>query len=140
MKKYVEFAFVGLISVLVTLSSLEVFRPKVIDGGGAFNNEYGCSTESIQDMYAGYIEEWKKEISTAFDNAEKKILGTKPTPDDEVVGPHPDADKCICGGSGWITHGDGHKTACPYHGSKKSRLKKLQEKENIYITPLLLEE
>lgn len=38
-----------------------------------------------------------------------------PTPPDEIV-PHPDKDKCPCKGTGTITHGDGHKTECPYHG------------------------
>lgn len=27
--------------------------------------------------------------------------------------PKPDDDKILCDGSGWITHGDGHKTPCP---------------------------
>tara|TARA_B100000809_G_C15020606_1_gene488296 strand:- start:119 stop:634 length:516 start_codon:yes stop_codon:yes gene_type:complete len=38
-----------------------------------------------------------------------------PTPPDAIV-PHPDKDKCPCKGTGTITHGDGHKTECPYHG------------------------
>ena len=38
-------------------------------------------------------------------------------PDDEQVdGPHEDPDKCVCKGTGKITHGDGHQTPCPYHG------------------------
>lgn len=34
--------------------------------------------------------------------------------------PHPDVDKCPCKGTGFITHGDGHKTECPYHGEDAS--------------------
>lgn len=38
-------------------------------------------------------------------------------PDDEQVdGPHEDPAKCVCKGTGKITHGDGHQTECPYHG------------------------
>ena len=29
--------------------------------------------------------------------------------------PHPDASKCACKGTGYIWHGDGHQTKCPYH-------------------------
>ena len=34
------------------------------------------------------------------------------------VGPDPDVNKCACKGTGSITHGDGHKTPCPYHSKK----------------------
>ena len=74
---------------------------------------YGCNTKDITNMYEDYIEQWKQEISIAFDKAESDILNID-IPD--VVGPHPDPKKCICGGSGWIIQGDGHKTKCPYHG------------------------
>ena len=59
------------------------------------------------------------QTNEAFDLAEEKILGVKPTPDDTPSGPDPDPDKCICGGTGKITHGDGHQTDCPYHAKKK---------------------
>ena len=56
----------------------------------------------------------------AFETAEAEVLKTKPIiPDDTPVGPHPDADKCVCKGTGKIKHGDGHETDCPYHGKKK---------------------
>ena len=57
-----------------------------------------------------------KKTSDAFDLAEKTVLKIDPVPDDEPNGPHPDASKCICRGTGKITHGDGHQTDCPYHG------------------------
>tara|TARA_B100001094_G_scaffold55403_1_gene50946 strand:+ start:591 stop:971 length:381 start_codon:yes stop_codon:yes gene_type:complete len=55
------------------------------------------------------------QIEEAFDLAEEEILNTKPSPDDKPNGPDPDVDKCICKGTGIITHGDGHTTDCPYH-------------------------
>jgi hypothetical protein len=58
-----------------------------------------------------------KNIVAAFGLAETKILKVKPDiPDDTPEGPHPDVDKCVCRGTGKITHGDGHQTDCPYHG------------------------
>jgi hypothetical protein len=44
-----------------------------------------------------------------------------PTPPDDTPKPHPDVDKCACKGTGVITHGDGHKTPCPYHGDTGER-------------------
>lgn len=120
MKKYADLLIVSLISVCVTLSIVNL-QTKVVDGGkpDSFQcNEdcFGCQTEDITNMYAGYIEDWKKQISSAFDEAEIKVFNVKPTPD--IVGPHEDPDKCICKGTGVIVQGDGHKTVCPYHGSK----------------------
>ena len=58
-----------------------------------------------------------KNIVTAFGLAETTILKVKPDiPDDTPDGPHPDVNKCVCRGTGKITHGDGHQTDCPYHG------------------------
>ena len=142
MKKYVEIALVSIISVLATLSF--TVGKNVIDGGvpSPFSEPHcECSTEDITDMYADYIEEWKQEISSSFNKAETKVFGVKPNPDD-VVGPDPDPDKCICGGTGVITQGDGHKTPCPYHGSKIQKLEyKIKELDNnIIVKPLVLEE
>tara|TARA_Y100000296_G_C5087040_1_gene212896 strand:+ start:179 stop:592 length:414 start_codon:yes stop_codon:yes gene_type:complete len=55
-----------------------------------------------------------KKTNDAFDLAETKVFPDKP--DDKPVGPHPDVEKCVCKGTGKITHGDGHQTDCPYHG------------------------
>lgn len=119
MKKFLDYIIVALVSVILTIS-LTTNVPKVIDGGNpwsnGFNNGYGCSTHAISKMYEGYVNEWKKDISRSFDEAEAKVFNLTPTPD--VVGPHEDPDKCICKGSGVIVQGDGHKTVCPYHGSK----------------------
>lgn len=113
MKKGLELVFISLISVALTLSFTKVVKvPDIIDGG----NSFGCNTQDITDMYAGYVEQWKKEVKNAFDEAGVKVYNITPIPD--IVGPHEDPDKCICKGTGVITHGDGHKTSCPYHGSK----------------------
>ena len=58
------------------------------------------------------------QTNEAFDLAEEKILNIKPDPDDTPSGPDPDPEKCICGGTGVIIQGDGHKTDCPYHAKK----------------------
>lgn len=57
--------------------------------------------------------------NNAFQLAESEVLKNNPpvvpiVPDD-VKPPNPDADKCPCKGTGVITHGDGHKTECPFH-------------------------
>ena len=50
------------------------------------------------------LETFKKEISVAFDSAEKDII--KVIPDIPV-------NKCECNGTKEIVHGDGHRTPCP---------------------------
>jgi len=134
MKKYLDYTIVCLVSVILTLSFTQNV-PKIIDGGNPwskdFSNNYGCSTSSITRMYGVYVDQWKEDISKSFDEAEEKILKINPTPD--IVGPHEDPKKCICKGSGVIIQGDGHKTVCPYHGSKFGK--------DIMIKPLkVLEE
>jgi len=46
------------------------------------------------------------------------VNADEPDNEDSVLKPDPDAKKCICKGTGIITHGDGHTTDCPYHGDK----------------------
>jgi len=41
-------------------------------------------------------------------------------PDVPDLAPNEDPDKCPCKGTGKITHGDGHKTDCPFHGNQDS--------------------
>lgn len=126
--------------VLVASLFLFLSSDKVADTIRGFNNgfdssfsdcgdECGCSTEDITNMYADYIEEWKLGVSKAFDGAEHEVYG-----EDEVVGPNPDPNKCICGGSGVIVHGDGHKTACPYHGKKT--MNNILKENNLIYKPL----
>lgn len=75
-----------------------------------------CSvqTEDITNMYASYVEEWQTKAKDSFDKAEAEVFVVKPKPDD-VVGPNPDINKCICKGTGIIVQGDDHKTPCPFH-------------------------
>ncbi len=74
----------------------------------ASNSNFGLTNDELNTII--------NETNASFDLAEQKILGSKPDiPDDTPVGPHPDKDKCICRGTGVITHGDGHTTDCPYH-------------------------
>ena len=68
-------------------------------------------------------DELQGKINTAkqsFVEAETKILGSTPIPDDTPLIPHPDPEKCVCKGTGKIIQGDGHITPCPYHGEKES--------------------
>ena len=84
---------------------------------GCCNSNYCLiKNEDINNMYASYVEEWKQDCSKSFDKAEKEIFidNPEPSPDD---GTNPDPKKCICKGTGIIVQGDGHKTACPYHGN-----------------------
>lgn len=76
--------------------------------------------EDITDMYSSYVEEWKIGCKLSFDKAEKEIFNNapEPLPDD---GTNPDASKCVCKGTGVIVQGDGHKTACRYHGNSSKR-------------------
>lgn len=55
----------------------------------------------------------------AWDKAQADVYNKDVTPDDEPTGPHPDPEKCICEGTGKIVQGDGHVSACPYHGQKE---------------------
>ena len=113
MKRYLELIFIGLICTAIGFSFSGKIN-QVIDGGKP--DSFGCNTEDLTNMYAGYIEQWKQEITNAFDEAEIKVYNITPTPD--IVGPDEDPDKCVCKGTGVIRHGDGHTTPCPYHGSK----------------------
>lgn len=118
--------------LVITLASYAVISQNTnkakVDGG----TPYGCDTEDITRMYEGYIEEWKQGIKLAFNEAEKKVfVDDDPTPD--IVGPHPDPDKCICGGKGIIVQGDGHKTPCPYHSKTKSRIGPVLKSNGLII-------
>ena len=136
MKQTLNIAIIVLVSSCAWLAVSNNDRP----WSDAFNYKFGepsceCNTEDITDMYSDYISEWKSGISESFDKAESEVYEKDPTPD--VVGPDPDPKKCICGGSGVITQGDGHKTPCPYHGKKMSM--KVKDKNLIY-KPLLIVE
>ena len=74
----------------------------------AKNDNIALTTDKVGDLVI--------QVNQAFDDAEKSVLGANPDPPKpEPLGPDPDPDKCICKGTGIITHGDGHTTDCPYH-------------------------
>ena len=87
-----------------TLGVLPSINPEI-------NSEIHSRNNLTNDEVGAII----KKTVEAFNLAEEKILKVKP-PDDTPEGPHPDVNKCICRGTGKITHGDGHQTDCPYHG------------------------
>jgi hypothetical protein len=67
-------------------------------------------------LYSSVAKEWKIQIATAFDKAEKEVYNVVVVPDEDIFKPDPDVKKCACRGSGIIVHGDGHKTPCEFHG------------------------
>jgi len=99
------------------------------------NNCCTLETKDIANMYENYIEDWKNKSKRAFDEAEAKIFTTPKPPVVIVPMEDPDPAKCICKGTGIITHGDGHKTPCQYHGVNKQLLKdkELKYKQLIII-------
>lgn len=80
-----------------------------------------CSISCSQTSFKNYaITDTERDnivqrVNVAIDQAEKKILGSNPKPDDGPSGPDPDPEKCICRGTGEIVQGDGHVTKCPFH-------------------------
>ena len=72
------------------------------------------------ELVKGQVDGMLLDVHQAFNEAENDILNIEPDPepDPEPLGPDPDASKCICKGTGIITHGDGHTTDCPYHKNK----------------------
>lgn len=99
------------------------------------SSSYALADIDIGKMYASMVEQWRVEIKTAFDTAEKNVFNVVPTPD-EVVGPHEDPAKCVCKGSGTIVHGDGHTTPCPFH-SREPEPEAEPEIETIADPPLV---
>lgn len=77
------------------------------------------SDQDITNMYSSYVEQWKQETKESFDLAEKETF--KPVTPQPNDGTNPDPAKCICNGTGIIVQGDGHKTACPYHGKTSNK-------------------
>lgn len=85
------------------------------------NSQLHCvNPEDITNMYSSYITEWQDQCKSAFNEAEKEVFKSDPTPK-PVVDTDPDPAKCICKGTGIIVQGDGHKTVCPYHSKTTKR-------------------
>tara|TARA_R100000008_G_scaffold75488_1_gene54771 strand:+ start:1634 stop:2038 length:405 start_codon:yes stop_codon:yes gene_type:complete len=71
---------------------------------------YGKISSGITDIKENKIniDEKRNEGFVAFVVNETEAQPIAPKP-------HPDAEKCACKGTGYIWHGDGHQTKCPYH-------------------------
>lgn len=79
---------------------------------------FAMSEPNIVNMYASLVDQWKEDVKTAFNDAEKEIFDIDPPL--VPIGPDEDPAKCPCKGTGTIVHGDGHKTPCPFHSSEFS--------------------
>ena len=139
MKKYYDIIIISLISIAVSISVVNFYStalaPKdTSPWSNGLNNGFGLQTNDIANMYTNYIDQWKKEVSKAFDEAEIKVFNKTPIPD--VIGVHEDPAKCICKGTGVIVQGDNHKTPCPYHSKQFGRMHSLLEEMDLIFKPL----
>jgi hypothetical protein len=96
-------------------------RNLVVFGALLITSAVGCSPQDpvytdVLDMHGASVEQMQIVISEAFDLSEVAILKKDPDDVPKPLGPDPDPKKCVCKGTGVITHGDGHKSPCPYHG------------------------
>ena len=67
---------------------------------------YGCDSKP-EEKTDGF-DKLKNEGYVAFITNEKEVEAELPKPDRDIT-------KCACKGTGYIWHGDGHQTKCPYH-------------------------
>jgi thioredoxin 1 len=105
---------------------------------------FGCVEEQRLD-YNTNVKNFQPIVVEAFNEADK-IMEEK---EEEISdGQHPDADKCICKGTGRIVHGDGHSTDCKYHKATKqdnleeNKFKELEQElnnKNVIISDLELQ-
>jgi len=121
----------NIIASCILISSLLILQYSIF----LQNNYCSLNTKDIANMYENYIDEWKLQSKKSFDEAEAKIFTTPKPPVVVIPMEDPDPAKCICKGTGIITHGDGHKTPCQYHGVNKQLLKdkELKYKQLIII-------
>lgn len=125
-KSTLNIVFVGIVAICIW--NYSDLKPVISNIAGNFGNTNPTSE----------VDTWKQEAKDAFALAEKEILDVEPVPD--VVGPHPDPNKCICKGSGIIVQGDGHKTPCPYHAKKHELLQYKVRGKNLIIKPMNISE
>ena len=116
----------NIIASCILISSLFILQYNIF----LQNNYCSLNTKDITNMYENYIDQWKMQSKKAFDEAESKIFFVPKPPVVVIPMEDPDPAKCICKGSGIITHGDGHKTPCQYHGNKQLKFKQLIILEN----------
>jgi hypothetical protein len=65
------------------------------------------------------VDQLKTKATESFNKAESTLLGKPDVPNVPDV-----VEKCPCNGTGVITHGDGHKTACPGTDSGPCKFRK----------------
>lgn len=101
--------------VIITLVVIS-FWPNLSIGGGS-------SVMNI-DLYQseGYV----AYIANTFDE-----VADEGSEEGEV---NPDINKCICGGTGVVTHKDGHKTPCPYHSKSNEPVTIPVQKQVVFFT------
>lgn len=86
----------------------------------------GCNKTAFETV------DWTPTVSVSLGVATLANSNSPDTTPDESPEPHPDADKCVCKGTGVITHGDGHTTPCPYHSKRTERSSCKCDTENTY--------
>ena len=106
-------------TILVLVLLLITFVPTFSLGGGS--SEFSFDKAEAE----GYV-------AFVVNTVEKK------EDNNDQIGPDPDINKCACKGTGSITHGDGHKTPCPYHSKKDDDTEDekdlINEKQVIFFT------
>lgn len=86
--------------------------------------------ESKESLTSTDIQPIIDRTEEAFSESEASVLKVVPDEDEDVLGPDPDPEKCICKGTGKIVQGDGHVSDCPYHSKKSETTKDCKECEN----------
>lgn len=95
------------------------------------------SHDDITNIHEFDVNTFRNKVANALHKAELSVLGTKPDkPDDKPLGPDEDPNKCVCGGTGIIRHGDGHTTKCPYHTGRGGYGSSGGKSTNPKLTPL----
>ena len=73
MRKHLQTFVIILVTALGTLACVETIKPKVEKPESGFDTGFGCETEDITNMYADYIESWKKEIGNYLNRVKKNV-------------------------------------------------------------------
>lgn len=80
-----------------------------------------------------FVKDLRDTIKKAFVTVEAKVFPKPDKPDKPVV-----PVKCACNGTGYITHGDGHKTPCPnYPGCTKGATEKKPAEVKPVVKPVV---
>ena len=97
------------------------FKQRVVLGIVAVAGFAYFSAEKIERDEVSYSTTSEVEILAEKDRAEKGFELAE-SELEESIKPDNEPDEQTCDGSGWITHGDGHRTPCP--GCSKCKPKK----------------